>query len=319
MGLGRLNPGCRQDCGCGGCFGSIQLIGNCEVRWTTIGDPAEVEVLRDGVLISTATSGSIYSPPSGLYTLRIKCTSSGEFVLADSLTVAVNTSTCVSCCQTMGQIPNFNHTIQANIEFGGQPWDAFNGIYTLRRFGSCASTIVCTYSTLGYCGNTSVGIYPLGPPGNYSQHDPATKVCSKIPGANLFTNGVLIGTYTQTIAVWGTAVYEAWQFPTQVICNVYFGDWTYRDGMPIFVPGNRMFIELSATAPVYYVAISGRRNFPGECSFTDQRYAACYTFGAPCGNATLASPPEPPTYSNTDNPPRSPLIWPTSMRATIVA
>ncbi len=319
MGLGRLNPGCKDECGCQGCFGSIRLIGSCEVRWTTSGDPFEVNVLLDGVLISVAKSGSLYSPASGVYQLFIRCSESDALELADSVTVSTNTSLCQSCCQNIGQIPNFLHTIQAEIEFAGQPWTAFNGIYTLRKPGACANTLVCTYSTLGYCGNATVGLFPLGQPGSYSQHDPVTKVCSKIPGANLFTNGIRIGTYSQTIAVWGTAVYEAWQFPTQVFCNVYLGDWTYRDGQPIFIPGNRMFIELGASAPVYYVAISGRRPSSADCSFIDQRNASCYTYSAACGNATLASPPEPAVYTNNDNPPRSPLIWPTSMRATIVA
>lgn len=318
MGLGRLNPGCRQECGCGGCFGSIQLVGNCEVRWTTSGDPYQVEVLRDGVLVSVAKSGSLYSPISGLYTLRIRCTESSDFVLADSVSVSSNTSSCFSCCQNMGQIPNFNHTIQAEIEFGGQVWEAFNGIYTLRKPGACASTIVCTYSTLGYCGNPTVGSYPLGPPGDYSQHNPVTNVCSKRDGANLFTSGTLVGTHSETIAFWGTAVYEAWMFPSQVFCDVYFGDWTYRDGQPIFIPGNRMYINLRASAPVIYVAVSGRRP-PGGCSFMFDRSSGCYNYGATCGNATLSSPPELALNVTTESLPRSPLVWPTSMRATIIA
>jgi len=323
MGLGRLNPGCRQECGCEGCFGSIQIVGNCEIRWTTSGDPFAVELLRDGVLVSTAESGSIYSPESGVYTLRIRCAESDGWTVIDTVTFVAQPNNCFSCCQTAGQINNPFDTAVAQVSFAGPIWSAFNGGYVLQKVTPCFPFSVCTYSTIR-CSGPAIGQWPLGEPGNFVRINPTTFHCEKLPGANLYTNGTFVASFSVSYAFpIGTVTYEVWALPREIGCGVYHGDPIYRDGGNAFTSGLKQNMTLYAEVAIYEVQVSGRTAQSDRCynhnnssNFNKSWTATANNPNLPCGNSTLSAPGNSfIQFGGAD--PRYPAIRPTSMQMSL--
>lgn len=321
MGLGRLNPGCRQECGCEGCFGNLLQYGNCEIRWTTSGDPFAVELLRDGVLVSNAESGSIYSPDSGTYSLRIRCAEADGWTVLHTLVYVAPANGCFSCCQTAGQINNPFDTAMADVSFGGSVWGAFNGGYLLQKSTPCSPFQVCSYGS-GRCDGSDPYSWPLGQPGNFVRRNPTTGHCEKIPGANLYTRGFYVGTFTENYAFpFGPVVFEVWCLPRTIGVGVYHGDPIYRDGTGGFTSGFKQYMYISAEVAVYEVAISGRA--PIRCwnvnngSNTDKIWAAsAFNYNLPCGNSTLSAPGNSYiVFGGAD--PRYPAIKPSSIQFSL--
>jgi hypothetical protein len=323
MGLGKLNPGCKDECGCQGCFGSITQQGNCQINWTTSGDPFAVE-LRLGVdVVSNAESGSLYSPDSGTYTLWIKCGASDDWTLADTRAFSLPVGGCPSCCQTAGQMNNPFDTAIADVSFSGSLWSAFNGGYVLQKTTPCFPFSVCTYSTIR-CTGPQIGQWPLGQPGNFVRINPTTFHCEKIPGANLYTNGTYVATFNVNYAFpIGLVTYEVWALPREVGCGVYHGDPTYKDGGNAFTSGQKQNMTLYAEVAIYEVQVSGRTAQSDRCynhnhgSNPNKSWTAtAFNYSLSCGNSTLSAPGNAfIQFGGAD--PRYPAIRPTSMSMSL--
>lgn len=286
MGLGRLNPGCRQECGCEGCFGSISIIGNCEIRWTTSGNPFAVELLRDGVLVSNAESGSIYSPESGTYTLRIRCAESDGWTVLQSIVYVAPPRGCRSCCESSGSMTMPSDTHVAEVSVGGYPWSAFSGSYVIGKLIPCApiGQQVCNYSSFRCIPGVS-GVYfnPYTFPaaGTFVEIGPDGR-CRKVPGAYLYSGGFLGGGYSVIDNRGQVRNYEAWYLPASLEISVLHGDPVYGGGGG-FLPYNKQTMGVSLTMAVYEVVTGVLGGF---CS-SNRTLIASAGGNTPCGTATV--------------------------------
>lgn len=290
MGLGRLNPGCRQECGCEGCFGGIEIVGNCEIRWTTSGDPFAVELLRDGDLISNAESGSIYSPDSGTYTLRIRCAESDGFVTADIKAYTAPANGCFSCCDAIGDAPIGGDTTTVELDITGEPWATwFGGSYVLDKLAtSCAGASglynVCGYKLHRCAGNSLIaGIdWPYGLVGSPASN--FVNRCRKNLSSPLFSRGFFAGTVSQNVSQ-GLRVYEVWYWPRSITIDILFGT-----GLPgSFVPPKKISANATMRAECHFVRIDQLFNSLGQvCSDLSGASLTVAQDGLPCGNATAS-------------------------------
>lgn len=285
MGLGRLNPGCRQECGCEGCFGSITQIGNCEIRWTTSGNPFAVEVLLDGALVSNAESGSIYSPDSGTYTLRIRCAEEDGFVTADQLVYSAPPNGCFSCCDAIGDAPIGGDTTTVELDIAGEPWATwFGGSYVLDKLTlGCAGSQynVCGYKLYRCAGSALVaGIsWPFGLVGtNYVFSNSSTNFrCQKNLSHPLYSQGFFAGTVSQSTSQ-GLRLYEAWYWPRSITIDVAFESSTKKQSA-----------NASMVAECYFVRIDQLFNNLGQAC-GDFTGAGLAVSGSQlfCGNSTAS-------------------------------
>lgn len=287
MGLGRLNPGCRQECGCEGCFGSLTIVGNCEIRWTTSGDPFAVELLRDGVLVSNAESGSIYSPDSGTYSLRIRCAEADGWTVIDTVVYVAPVNGCPTCCESIGRAPIFGSTVAVDLFMGPSPWSTwFNGSYILNKRLTCPggpSENICAYDLLECTGgviSTPTYQWPVGQPGNYVSN--VNFKCTKLTGANLYANGYYAG-QTSIAIPGGTRVFEVWYLPRKLDISVVFG--STGGSQP-----KKQTVNALATINVYLVVVdqintSGTINCYAE-TITTASVGAEIT----CGSSSVSSP-----------------------------
>lgn len=289
MGLGSLNPGCRQECGCEGCFGGIQIVGNCEIRWTTSGDPFAVEVLRDGLLISKAESGSIYSPDGGTYVLRIKCAESDSWEVVGTVVYVAPINGCFSCCDAIGDAPIGGDTTTVELDIAGEPWATwFGGSYVLDKLATpCAGASglfnVCGYKLHRCAGNAlAAGIFwPYGlvgsPASNFANR------CRKNLSSPLFSRGFFAGTVTQNVTQ-GLRVYEVWYWPRSITIDVIFGT-SSSFGSP-----KKMFANATVTAECHFVRIDQLFNSLGQvCSDFSGASLTISDNSLPCGNSTAST------------------------------
>ncbi len=313
MGLGRLNPGCKDECGCQGCFGSITQQGNCQINWTTSGDPFAVE-LRLGVdVVSNAESGSLYSPDSGTYTLWIKCGANDDWTLADTRAFSLPVNGCFSCCDGIGDAPIGGDTTTVQLDIAGEPWASwFAGSYVLDKLTTpCAGASnpplynVCGYKLHTCAGNALIaGInWPYGLVGSPSSN--FVNRCRKNLSSPLFSQGFFAGTTTHNVSQ-GLRVYEIWYWPRSITIDVLFG--TSSSGFP-----RRISALARMTAECWFVRIDQLFNSLGQvCSDFSGSVLTVGGDSLPCGNATASqgvySPAGSPlSFPNTPNIPQIPV------------
>jgi len=289
MGLGRLNPGCKDECGCQGCFGSITQQGNCQINWTTSGDPFAVE-LRLGVdVVSNAESGSLYSPDSGTYTLWIKCGASDDWVLADSFAFTLPASGCFSCCDGLGDAPIGGDTTTVELDIAGEPWATwFAGSYVLDKLATPCAGASNLYNVCGYKLHRCVGSaliagisYPYGLVGSPSSN--VANRCRKNLASPLFSLGFYAGTITQNVSQ-GTRVYEVWYWPRSITIDVAFGTFPVGFNSP-----RKQSAYVYMTAECYFVRIDQLFNSLGQvCNDFSGSSLSVTGNELPCGNATAS-------------------------------
>lgn len=290
MGLGSLNPGCRQECGCKGCFGGIQIVGNCEIRWTTSGDPFAVELLRDGLLVSKAESGSIYSPDSGTYVLRLRCAEADGWTVIDTVVYVAPANGCFSCCDAIGDAPIGGDTTTVELDITGEPWATwFNGSFVLDKLTTgCAGASnlynVCGYKLHRCSGNALLaGIFwPYGLVGNNCAVNVANR-CKKNLANPLYSRGFFAGTVSQNVSQ-GLRIYEVWYWPRSITIDVAFGTFPVGFNSP-----RKQSAYVYMTAECYFVRIDQLFNSLGQvCNDFSIPSLSVTGNELPCGNATAS-------------------------------
>ena len=291
MGLGRLNPGCKDECGCQGCFGSITQQGNCQINWTTSGDPFAVE-LRLGVdVVSNAESGSLYSPDSGTYTLWIKCGANDDWVLADTRAFSLPITGCFSCCDGLGDAPIGGDTTTVELDIAGEPWASwFAGSYVLDKLATpCAGASnlynVCGYKLHRCAGNALIaGInWPYGLVGNNCAVNVANR-CQKNLANPLFSRGFFAGTVSQNVSQ-GLRIYEVWYWPRSITIDVTFSANSFGFGS-----SRKQSAYVYMTAECYFVRIDQLFNNLGQvCNDFVVPSLSITGTEMPCGNSTAST------------------------------
>lgn len=322
MGLGRLNPGCRQECGCSGCFGVLELLGPCKIKWAVSGDPFYVELLLDGNLVSNAEAGELNAPESGTYTLKVQCAESDGLSVIDTLVYVAPASGCSSCCQSFGPAVLLDTTI-VEIEMGSPPWGWFNGSYVLNKmYQPCGGepTRNCKHIS-STCTNTGSGplyipniVYPRGGPGIYGGEIGFPARCTKSRGL-LGQNGYYAGNWTQSTQ-WGQLVYEVWYLPASLTIEVRFGDPNITDigGQQFDI--KKQHVVARATMGLFLIAIDDITKPPASrsCQLTSGSIAEIDGVIA-CGNSTLIKSAA--NYTFTPPGVFTPVIQPTVFTATV--
>lgn len=303
MGLGRLNPGCRQECGCEGCFGILEQLGPCKIKWAVSGDPFYVELLLDGNLVSNAETGELHAPQSGTYTLKVRCAESDGLSTIETLIYLFPPTGCSSCCQAVGAPNIFLDTVTVDVSMSGLPWSWFNGSYVLSKS-----------TNQGLCRYQADVSQPRGAPGIWGGSDPnPPSRCRKFPGANLYLNGYYAGLWTQATPH-GQLVYEVWYLPWSLTAVVVLGDPGYSQEVPILTTSFQR-LDVSAVMLVALVAVDQITSPPASRSCTLFSFCgARIRKDVLCGNATVFKNYE--TY--TFNPGLyTPAIEPTGFTATV--
>jgi hypothetical protein len=288
MGLGRLNPGCKNTCdGCPGCFGSIASTA-CHVEWSTSGNPVLVEIRRDSVLVSRSGSGFINKPATGTYELFVQCTEDDELSLIDSVIVVANPSNCEDCCRDLGLIPDPSSVVPASVTFTGHPvWQAFNGTYYLHKRECVLLGDPCHFE-YHYCVNlggnpllTPKVSYPLGQPGSYETVNQQTGQCEQNLSANLFQSGYFAGQWTNSSNV----TFDVWMLPFTLSPFLQIG---------ITPPNFPMRMLLTASVIYYYIRTS--QLFGDTCGSSSQADVSLNDYlvsgnGSnlmPCGSSSIS-------------------------------